>query len=246
MEDCGAGAVTLVQDLLRVTDGVEFHRPDTYSLNYYARVLGLRDELVRQTVHHPPHPKDNSNNDQGHPNDDDDGKVSTQKLLEYLSSNSTDNDATVAVPPKQSLDPIFQIPPRGTFPDHVKFWGSGNDHNDDHEPQQAGSLFDPLYQQLMELPPPQTVRVPVTAAQHSKLLQLAAAAASSSAVAANSTTAATGAAADATKSPATAAVAGCRRLFAAAASHFGRRPDDRTEHSSYLFFEQRAVVPRPV
>jgi PHD-zinc-finger like domain/PHD-finger len=43
--------VTNIQDLLRLTDELSFHRPDTYSISYHARVLGLKPLLDEITDH---------------------------------------------------------------------------------------------------------------------------------------------------------------------------------------------------
>ena len=134
--------VVMVQDLLSVTNGIEFHRPDTYSLHYYAKLLGLQDEMLALSI---------DCSDNGGPTD---GMVPTQQLLEHLKSKD------LLEPSK--TDPIFHMPTLGTFPEHLLFWGE----DDGILLKDQADQFDPLFHQLVNLPVDQAVRVVVTASQN--------------------------------------------------------------------------------
>lgn len=153
-----------LQDLLTVTNGIEFHLPDTYSVHYLANVLGLSHLLL---------PPDNAN-----------GKVSVDSLLDRLQRPSSSllpttttaaAVASIGTTTTADSDSVFGIPARRGYWDYVVNGGGGggNDDDDDDEVRQlrrtSTNDWDPLYTQLWETPWDRVVCVPVTALQHSKL-----------------------------------------------------------------------------
>ena len=111
------GNKPLIQDLLLLTDGVDFHAPDTFPIAYYARILGLEsilDDLMIDTT----------------------GIVSQQQLLDRLG-----NLAMRTTPCLESI-----LPQRGTTPRNLLFWQTGDGEDDDVKlMMEDATQFDPLY-----------------------------------------------------------------------------------------------------
>jgi PHD-zinc-finger like domain/PHD-finger len=106
--------------LLRITDGISFHRPDTYSLRYMAQLLGLQNLL----------------------NADENGMVSLEQLQSSLSLHQSESQAT--------FDPIFQVPNVFPLQKQAPFWITTpeEERNLLHQEQRQDRLLDPFYVQL--------------------------------------------------------------------------------------------------
>jgi hypothetical protein len=164
--------------LVALTEGIAFHRPDTYSIQYYARLLGI--PLMQCLAHTST-------------------KQPIQAVLDVIQANAWTTKPSSSDPAvnNEDEDPIFSVPRFGdTIPKHLKFWipsfhedlhHSNNDDDvvvdEDYDafwmqqsnPASSSSsdtCFDPLYKQLLQHSALAVVHVPITQSEHNKLLQL--------------------------------------------------------------------------
>jgi PHD-finger len=114
-----------LRQLQKITDGISFHRPDTYSLRYMAQLLGLQNVL----------------------NADGSGMVAMEQLQLSFSTHESS--------PKAVDDPIFHVPNAIPLPKQAPFWITTPDEERNllQQEQPQGRWLDPFYVQLWSHPP---------------------------------------------------------------------------------------------